>query len=147
MTMKTALALLFVSGLAFASSNVPWIQPDACPSGGPPALVASGPSADGAVCVGQSVRDSGNRVWQFRLVSDNSWGLFQTSPSPAQDIAFIRTGKARMSAGRIEFTLATAPVTWDYWSFKMHRAWPVGTPEPPPPVSPPPCTPGVNCGG
>jgi hypothetical protein len=139
--MKRIIALAFAlfASAAFANAPVPGVIPDACPVGGAPALGA-GVSPDGPVCVGQSVRDAAGHVWQLRSTGVvngvPAYGVFQTAPVPADQIAMINCGKVRMQGGVMQY-LSTIPQSpWMYWSFTMHRAWPVGVAEPPPPTSP-----------
>lgn len=104
--------------------------PDRC-AGAPPALTA-GTSADGPVCLGQSVRDRDGRVWTYVAIpGDPRFGTLTTTGVPAH-----KSSAVRVKAGRVEAVYAGTQ--WAYWLASVQLWWDVNAALPAPPQPTPP---------
>lgn len=116
-------ALALLSSIAFGMAVTPSVM-DACPAGGPPALGA-GVSPDGAVCVGQSVRDTQGTVWTVNPSSNANLGNLRSPLINATYSAGVNIRKAQMKGGQFQFVNANT-VDWSYWDYAQNKFWNVG---------------------
>ena len=126
--------LFAVSSLALGNASV--VVPAECAAGSIPVLVPAGPSVDGPVCLGQSVRDSAGKIWTYTRVG--------TSTGTVTGGAYaFNAASMRMAGGRAEFWFPYNP-SWLYWDSADGGFHPVGYVKPPPVTPGPPLPPGTR---